>query len=87
VRSGADEKDFVRPYLIDQKPIRLDVAFQDTLPFARQRMRIVLFWQPARLCQKLNGNNQFLDIFAAPALSPEIPAELRVLSDPPHAAL
>src|SRR5437762_1777279 len=87
MRSRADQQHFLGRHLVDQQPIRIDVAIQSALPLSRQLVWAVAFRQDAGLGQQFDGDNEFLDVFAAPPLAPEVGPELRLLPDPPHRAL
>src|SRR6266852_2957648 len=84
---GPDEEYFCGHDLVDQKPVRLDVALPNALPFAGQFVRTVAFRKRASLCKHFDCGDEFFDVLAAALLSLEVVSELCSLSNSPHGAM
>src|ERR1019366_2001072 len=84
MRSGADEVQVVAVDLVDQWPIRLDVAIAEVLPVARERVVLVPCRQRAPIDQQQDRLAQLRHIRAALLYEFHIAPELRALCRVPH---
>ena len=65
MRPGADEMQVGAFHLVDQQPVRLDVAVAVMAPFASQRVIFVAGWQGLALEQQQDDLPQFRHVLAA----------------------
>jgi hypothetical protein len=85
--SGSDQKNFGWGNVVNQEPIRLDVALPQALPLAREFVRVKSGRQFAFFNEQFDDPDEVFNVFAAPYLALEVPLKARVLPDPPHDAL
>src|SRR5947208_11573109 len=84
MHAGPDEQDFIGSYIVDQKPVGLDMALPHALPIAGQLVCAIGGGKLAVLREQFNDCEEIADVFAAPLLTFEVVQEPLLLPDAPH---
>jgi len=80
--SGSFKPNFIFENLVDQNPIRLDVAIPVTCPIPSEWMIAILWWKWL-LCEKeVNNSFQFGEVFASLQCPLDVLLELICLAEP-----
>ena len=84
VCSSTDEVQIVTIDLVDQQPVRFDVAVSEVLPLSAERMVLIPMGQRIPLDQKQDHIAQLLHVLAAFLRESHIATELRVTDQAPQ---
>lgn len=84
--AGPNEDDFSCRDIVDQEPVRFDMALPNAFPLARQSVWLIRFRQGSGAREQLDRGEELLEILAPALLAPEIVSEPLSLGNPPHDA-